>query len=411
MAIPLGVATLKQRVSRRALLGMGVGATLTVLSGGTAATLLVQQQRQRELAGHEIPNVMGVSGRPKWDIPLGAFGDQSGATTQLFAANGTYYATVNGISTVGAYVLSLANKSAKLIPLTLPQNFTLQSMGVSGSLIFIGYFDSDGQYHLAAFPVAGGGQRFAIDVLQPVNSPIVDDDRFYCLTFDPANNSFVGAYSTQDGSPIWKHPIVLSTLDHSPDTGWLTVANGAVYASSFDHTLTCYDAATGTSRWSFLARSQMTAATIASGVVYAGALDGAIYALDAASGKLRWQAQAVEGIVAAPIIDSGVLFIGSLNGYLYAIDTKSGGLYWRSILGDAQTNISVFSITTRPVVYRNVTAVTSGDKLFAFDARTGSSRWPFEPVQQSEETLSSIYVDNGLILVGAPNGTVYAVNP
>ncbi|PWT73426.1 MAG: hypothetical protein C5B60_08140, partial [Chloroflexi bacterium] len=34
LAVPLGVATLTQRVSRRALLGMGVGAAVAVVSGG-----------------------------------------------------------------------------------------------------------------------------------------------------------------------------------------------------------------------------------------------------------------------------------------------------------------------------------------------------------------------------------------
>ncbi len=59
LATPVGVATLTQRVSRRALLGMGVGATLTLVSAGVAGALLYQQLQE------PLPVSYKISGNPR----------------------------------------------------------------------------------------------------------------------------------------------------------------------------------------------------------------------------------------------------------------------------------------------------------------------------------------------------------
>ncbi|HEV7127946.1 MAG TPA: hypothetical protein VGN32_10960, partial [Ktedonobacterales bacterium] len=75
LAVPLGVATIAQRVSRRAVLGMGAGAVLTLAAGGAAATLLVRQQQAQALANQPLP-VSRSSGQPnQMFTPSTASGD------------------------------------------------------------------------------------------------------------------------------------------------------------------------------------------------------------------------------------------------------------------------------------------------------------------------------------------------
>src|SRR5215469_5757687 len=63
LAVSVGAATLTQQLSRRALVGMGVGAVLTVASASVGGTLLVRQfQRQQPPL---LPEQESISGNPR----------------------------------------------------------------------------------------------------------------------------------------------------------------------------------------------------------------------------------------------------------------------------------------------------------------------------------------------------------
>jgi outer membrane protein assembly factor BamB len=414
LAAPLGVATLKQRISRRALVGMGAGIGLAVVSGGVTATLLVQQQQAKD-AAKALPKINGLSGQPRWTIPLGSYSDQSNVTTSLINDNGTYYATADILGqTADLFALSLADKTARRISLKIPADGLLNTslLNIADGLIFAGY--SDGPlntiFHPGVYHVSDGSLAYQLNVAD-YSSPVIAGDSFYSLTLDTSGNTFVSAFATQTGKLRWQHPIVLNSSALFETSDLLTVANGAVYASAYDHTLTCYDAATGRQKWQFLAQGQMTAPVIVDGVVYAGARDGSLYALDADTGHQRWRSSIGAGKVAPPTVSDGTVYIGSIEGFLYAFDATNGAAYWSSLLGGVETNLSAFEIDSAPALYRNVVAVASQGTLFAYDVRNGSSRWAYDSVPGGQGFISPPVVAQGLFLFGGPNGKVYAVNP
>ncbi len=413
LAIPLGVATLKQRISRRALVGMGVGLGLAVVSTGSAVAIYAQQQEQQRAAQRIIPNTAGLSGQARWTIPLGAFSNQSAPTT-LFDDDGMYYATVSGLTTVGVYSVSLPAKASHLIPVALSSTDSIntQDMSAAGGLIFLGYTDANQVFNASAFHATDGALAFHIDCIN-FSHPLADNTNIYCLVASSSGSVSVSALHKQTGAVVWRRPLVINSFDVAQlgVSNILAVGAGAVFVSDFDHRLTCYDAATGQKKWRFLARGVVAAPAIVNGVAYAGARDGSLYALDAATGGVHWRTSIAEGISASPLINDGALYIGSLDGYLYAFDIRTGALFWRVALGNPATNTSVYTITAPPAVYHNVIAVASLDSLFAFDLRDGSPRWHYAPVPGSEDPIDRPQTYQGLFVFGSPDGKIYAVNP
>jgi outer membrane protein assembly factor BamB len=414
------VATLKQRVSRRALLGIGVGATLAVASAGVAATTILRQQQQAQEATQIIPNTLHLSGQFTGKIPLGDFSNQRAVATALYYENGIYYATAvgsstTGSSTVGVYSVSPATRTARLLPLafTSSQSVDTTHFSVSGGFVFSAYSDASGIIRPIVFRVSDGAIVCQPDIAQ-YSQPVAVGGVFYCLAVSSSGDTFVGAFDAHTGAPRWQHPIALNDTDFNL-LGLFTlvaVASGAVYVSAFDHSLTCYDAVTGRQKWRNTAFSgQPATPAIADGVVYVGARDGSIVALDATTGSQRWHTSIVAGITAPPTVSDGVVYIGSIEGFLYALDATSGAFFWNSLLGDVEGNNTPYVVTSAPVLNRNVIAAASGDILFAFDLRDGSARWHYEPIPNAEAYISSPVIYQGYFLIGSPNGAVYIMNP
>jgi outer membrane protein assembly factor BamB len=106
------------------------------------------------------------------------------------------------------------------------------------------------------------------------------------------------------------------------------------------------------------------------------------------------------------------MYISSVDGYLHAVDTGSGALYWRSVVGDEQANPVQLLVESPPVVYHNVVAVASQGfgGVFAYDLRDGSVRWRFTLLSEIHSFYGPLLY-NGLMVVGADDGKVYALNP
>lgn len=87
-------------------------------------------------------------------------------------------------------------------------------------------------------------------------------------------------------------------------------------------------------------------------------------------------------------------------------------MFWRAFAGenpDADT-VGFGTLTTQPALYRNVLFVTSEGSLYGFDVRQGALRWRYPPVSGASQ-LTAPVISNGLVLVGAVDNHVYAVNP
>ena len=90
----------------------------------------------------------------------------------------------------------------------------------------------------------------------------------------------------------------------------------------------------------------------------------------------------------APCIANGKLYCGAFDGHVYAFDIKTGKLVWESYTGDAgaETVYGTWPVWNGPIIAGNVVFVgtgeetptqplTKGNRVFAFDAETGSELW------------------------------------
>jgi len=418
LAVPLGVATLRQRISRRALVSTGIGASLAVAFGGTLYAVLLNQQRQQELSQRILPNANHVSGQPNWTIPVRDFmNDKTNVSIDAIYENGALYAVATDGGTIGVYSLFPDQQSAYRLPLdlsTIQSNFSsIDSVYLRGGVLFVTYIDSNGQIHNTVFDLRTGSLAYRLDTAN-IGIPSVVGNNFYAVNFSQSGDSFVTAFRLRDGSRIWQQPISLDPTAYNglDSVDIVRVSQGLVYVSTFDHTLTCFDAGSGKPRWQFHLNGQATAPVISGGSVYFAVWDGSIFALDAATGTRRWKTTIDETLTTAPTIDGDTIYVSSADGYLHAVDAGSGALYWRSLVSDEETNNAPPLIEFPPVVYRNVVAVASvvPGGVFAYDLRDGSSRWRFTLISE----LHSFYqplVYHGLVVVGVDDGKVYAFNP
>jgi serine/threonine-protein kinase len=137
----------------------------------------------------------------------------------------------------------------------------------------------------------------------------------------------------------------------------------------------------------------------AGGDALVGSADATIYAVDGRDGQVRWQF-ATGGPVRSSVTVAGDRgYVGSFDGNLYALDVRSGQELWRAPTG--------FEIVSTPAVASGLVVVGSGD-LHAFDEQSGEQRWVFPT--NAPIVSSPVVADDGTIVVGCEDGTVYAID-
>ncbi len=220
----------------------------------------------------------------------------------------------------------------------------------------------------------------------------------------------LNAFSMRNGARLWHMP------QYSVDTTLTPAVSGSrLYIGSYfdqDHNVYCLDAKTGKKLWSYLTGGAVLGTpAIANGTVYVGSQDNSLYALDAKTGALRWRFDNSLSFFAAPLIHDGVVYAPSQDGYIYALDARTGAMFWRAYAGvNPKTDTVGPGTLTEPVaVYRNVLFATTDDALYAFDLRHGALRWRYPPV--GDGTLTTPVISDGLVVIGAADNHVYAVNP
>ena len=438
LAVSVGAATIKQQISRRALFGMGVGGALTLASGGVAGTLLVQQFRLRPQPS--LPLQESISGNPKFNFRFSDLDTKDiGEAARVFRDGPTIYAQpaleldsfdvgkrTDPDNTV--YVLSTTDGKKQRIRIPpLPGYEVVQSKlfaAADGMLLFNNLSPDSRPIAptqtsvLRAVRASDSTQRWQFTTAL-AGTPAIADGVLYLVLQDVTKTdgdtifyeTSLNAFSMQTGHRLWRN------ADYSVDT-ILTpaVAGGRLYIGSYfdqDHSVYCIDAKTGKTLWSHLTEGAVLGApTIANGTVYAGSQDGFLYALDAKSGALRWRFDTSLPSFAPPLIQDGVVYAPSQDGYIYALDARTGALFWRAFAGvNANTDSVGYTTLGNPVTtYRNVLFASSNGALFAFDLRRGSPRWRYVPVKELG-ALGPPLMSNGLVLVGASDNHVYAVNP
>ena len=115
--------------------------------------------------------------------------------------------------------------------------------------------------------------------------------------------------------------------------------------------------------------------------------------------------------LAAPLVHDGVVYAPSQDGYVYALDARTGAMFWRAFAGsESATDSAGFGTLDSPVaIYRNVLFATQGDSLFAFDIRARLAAMALHSCRDGE--LTSALISDGLVVIGAADNHIYAVNP
>jgi outer membrane protein assembly factor BamB len=194
--------------------------------------------------------------------------------------------------------------------------------------------------HHVTDPVAG--------LVYPVKYGVADNV-LVAKVYDGGNRVYFEiGYDMNTGQEIWIRDTAVQS--------WFTVFGEGIYASFSlaERTWTGYDIKTGNQMWV----SDPTGYPWGSYINY------------------------------APCIANGKLYCGSFDGHVYAFDIKTGKLVWKAYTGDAgeETIYGTWPVWNGPIIAGNVVFVgtgeetptqplTKGNRVFAFDAETGSELW------------------------------------
>ncbi len=156
--------------------------------------------------------------------------------------------------------------------------------------------------------------------------------------------------------------------------------------------------------------------TVAEGVVYVTRFDH-LYALDAAGGEPLWEPTLPSTDPAprwsGPVVADGVLYVGSscfaicsndadVGGYVHALDAGNGARLWRY-------PVQEFGVRATPAVSERVVYVSASDgHLLTLDAANGERLWSYK--LPGRWPAAPTIVD-GVVYIASSNGVVYALRP
>jgi outer membrane protein assembly factor BamB len=130
-------------------------------------------------------------------------------------------------------------------------------------------------------------------------------------------------------------------------------------------------------------------------------------------GGVRWRVRTGGAVRSTPAVTATRLYVGSGDGLLYAIDRGAGRVVWRFRAGGP--------VDASPAVAGGlVVAATRAGRIFAVDQASGRLRWsvttgaalPYHvfPAGKWDLWASSPVVVDSTVVIGAPDGGVYALN-
>lgn len=185
------------------------------------------------------------------------------------------------------------------------------------------------------------------------------------------------------------------------------IAQGKVFAASYNGEVTAVDVASGLKRWQASLGERITSGVGAGGgVVAVGTLSGNVYALDIETGKQLWHTQTPSGILASPVIVDRKVIVKTDSGDIQALDLHSGRVMWNY-------HYVVPELTLRgasaPVVVGNqVIAGLADGQLVSLNLNSGKVNWS----QQIALAHGASVIERLVDIDGEPavsDGVVYVV--
>ena len=179
------------------------------------------------------------------------------------------------------------------------------------------------------------------------------------------------------------------------------VVDGVAYIGSTDGHLYAFSAANGTQLWRAIIGTSSSSASsspaVANGRVFIGSDNGDVYAFAAGNGAQLWTHATGGPVYAAPVVEGATVYVGSWDGNLYALDAAAGTLRWSQSVGDP---IRAACSVAGGVVY------VGSEDLNALGAQNGTVLW----TAGIPTSVSSTPALPGLVLVGADDGNLYAID-
>jgi outer membrane protein assembly factor BamB len=296
----LEIPSRERRVSRRAVLGVGI-TSLAALGGmGVAGKLLFFTPPAPNLflpIGHQ-PTATALSGasRIRWTFSL--YPQPFGSTTSVFLAGQTL------VCSDATTLTALNSADGKF--LWIQRQYSINRdvpPTVVGDSIYVTYNNID---------------------YGPTGST------------STVNNIYLAVFNLSDGTERW-HQLILSDPGDKTDTSAITVAGNTAYVR-YNQTLYACDATTGKTLWSQSAGEAgaelgeiLPAPTVASDRVFAILGDRKLHAYSASNGAPLWPAPFAP-IRTQPVVTDGMVYVGADGGWCYALDAATGAVHWKTDL-------------------------------------------------------------------------------
>lgn len=164
-------------------------------------------------------------------------------------------------------------------------------------------------------------------------------------------------------------------------------------------------------RWRFETDGDVIGSpAIVGGVVYVGSGDGTMYALDRATGALRWRYDGGSAIASSPAVGGGRVYFASRDGRIRAVSAAKGALVWTVATGPdvpfpwGHESGDVY--LSSPAYVGGMVIVGAGDgHVYAVDGASGRLKWR---ASTGGRVRSSPAIAGGRVFVGSADGRVYA---
>ncbi len=398
LAAALGVKLVARRgqLSRRAVVGLGAAAAVTVASLGAGAAIAKSRNDiasatypKPQRVPFQFPNPQTVDPHIAWRFSAGS----ENSVTAALAQDQLIVQSKDGLYSLNTKDGSIAWWRPGLLgdgsgaPVIVGDTLYVAVTGISG--------------HLYAVHVADGAMIWD----SPSKSSSGDlglvaiGQSLYSITDD--NN--VAAYSMHDGSLLWVSQQKLSTsgiLNLKP-----SVDTSGVYVGDSSGNLTAFNLADGSVRWSVSIGTGFTSSSaVSNGVLYVGSNDQNVYAINTTDGSVKWRYNGASGAYATPTPLGDTLYV-TLGNQIGALDIQTGAARWTTLLDDSpSTNISGPLAVSGDLIF-----APTDQYLYVFSAKAQKTLWRIES-QQGDSNYLSPMVAGTMAYWPAGSGVVYALD-
>lgn len=272
----------------------------------------------------------------------------------------------------------------------------------------IGHAQLPGSIRRAWSSNAGEGSGRESRVVAP---PVMADGRVFVMD----GQGDVAAFNASTGSRLWSENLRSGARrDREGRGGGVAYADGRVYAASGFGFITALDANTGAQIWRRdLAGPMHSPPTIADGRLFAISFDNELYALSTEDGSVLWSYRGLAEparilAAASPAVIGEVVLAPFASGEIIALRVENGREIWSQALTSAARSTGLSSlndIAGSPVVAGDhVYAASHSGILAALDLRTGERVW-----ESPAGGISMPWVVNDTIYVVTNNAQVVAL--